>query len=197
MKRKRFYVVAFFNWRVTAWPRSVRFCHTSPGIRGEGVHTPTSLHLTPTLHLSVIPEHAAESARKCQVTAGTGSNSEHQPKSGASPAAQLRRTPRTSRSPKPRAQTGARARSGVRAAALAARSRLSVLWPRGLQPARLLCPWDSPGKKTGAACHARARGALPDPGMEPRSPAFRADSLSQSRLGSPGLDLGYTKGCVR
>ena len=28
------------------------------------------------------------------------------------------------------------------------------LWPHGLQPARLLCPWDSPGKKTGAGCHA-------------------------------------------
>ena len=23
------------------------------------------------------------------------------------------------------------------------------LWPHGLQPARLLCPWDSPGKNTG------------------------------------------------
>ena len=28
------------------------------------------------------------------------------------------------------------------------------LWPHGLQPARLLCPWDSPGKNTGVACHA-------------------------------------------
>ena len=27
------------------------------------------------------------------------------------------------------------------------------LWPRGLQPARLLCPWDSPGKSTGVGCH--------------------------------------------
>ena len=27
------------------------------------------------------------------------------------------------------------------------------LWPHGLQPSRLLCPWDSPGKKTGAGCH--------------------------------------------
>ena len=28
------------------------------------------------------------------------------------------------------------------------------LWPYGLQPARLLCPWDSPGKNTGVGCHA-------------------------------------------
>ena len=25
--------------------------------------------------------------------------------------------------------------------------------PRGLQPTRLLCPWDSPGKDTGVGCH--------------------------------------------
>ena len=28
------------------------------------------------------------------------------------------------------------------------------LRPRGLQPSRLLCPWDSPGKKTGVGCNA-------------------------------------------
>ena len=28
------------------------------------------------------------------------------------------------------------------------------LWPYGLQPTRLLCPWASPGKNTGAGCHA-------------------------------------------
>ena len=27
------------------------------------------------------------------------------------------------------------------------------LRPRGLQPTRLLCPWDSPGKNTGVGCH--------------------------------------------
>ena len=27
------------------------------------------------------------------------------------------------------------------------------VWPRGLQPARLLCPWDFPGKDTGVGCH--------------------------------------------
>ena len=26
------------------------------------------------------------------------------------------------------------------------------LWPCGLQPTRLLCPWDSPGKNTGVGC---------------------------------------------
>ena len=33
------------------------------------------------------------------------------------------------------------------------------LWPHGLQPARLLCPWDSPGKNTGAGCRASSRGS--------------------------------------
>ena len=28
-----------------------------------------------------------------------------------------------------------------------------LLWPRGLQPARLLCPWDSPGRNTGVGGH--------------------------------------------
>ena len=27
------------------------------------------------------------------------------------------------------------------------------LSPYGLQPARLLCPWDSPGKNPGVGCH--------------------------------------------
>ena len=32
------------------------------------------------------------------------------------------------------------------------------LQPRGLQPARLLCPWDSPGKSTGVGCHSPLQG---------------------------------------
>ena len=27
------------------------------------------------------------------------------------------------------------------------------LWPHGLQPTRLLCPWDFPGKSIGVECH--------------------------------------------
>ena len=30
---------------------------------------------------------------------------------------------------------------------------LTLLWPHGLQPTRLLCPWDFPGKNTGMSCH--------------------------------------------
>ena len=34
------------------------------------------------------------------------------------------------------------------------------LWPHGLQPARLLCPWDSPGKNWGGL-HALLQGIFP------------------------------------
>ena len=30
-------------------------------------------------------------------------------------------------------------------------------WPHGLYPARLPCPWDSPGKNTGVGCHPSSR----------------------------------------
>ena len=45
-----------------------------------------------------------------------------------------------------------------------------ILPPRGLQPARLLCPRDFPGKNTGVGWD------LPDPEIEPGSPALQADS---------------------
>ena len=56
-----------------------------------------------------------------------------------------------------------------------------------IEPARLLCPWDSPGNNTGVGCRALLR-ALPAPGIEPASPgtpASQADSLLLSHLGSP------------
>ena len=40
---------------------------------------------------------------------------------------------------------------------------------QGLEPTRLLCPWDSPGKNTGGLPFPPA-GDLPDPGIEPISP---------------------------
>ena len=36
--------------------------------------------------------------------------------------------------------------------------------PQGLQPARLLCPWDSPGKNTAVGCHALLQGIFPTQG---------------------------------
>ena len=37
--------------------------------------------------------------------------------------------------------------------------------PHGLQPSRLLCPWDFPGKSTGVGCHCLLRLTLLLPGL--------------------------------
>ena len=37
----------------------------------------------------------------------------------------------------------------------------------GLQPTRLLCPWDSPGKNTGVGCHALLQGIFLTQGSNP------------------------------
>jgi len=47
-----------------------------------------------------------------------------------------------------------------------------LLRPHGLWPARLLCPWDSPGLPFPSP------GDLPDPGIEAGPPALQADCLS-------------------
>ena len=47
-----------------------------------------------------------------------------------------------------------------------------TLQPHGLQPIRLFFPWDFPGKSTGVGCHFLLQGDLPDPGIEPASPAL-------------------------
>ena len=43
----------------------------------------------------------------------------------------------------------------------------SSLWSYGLQPARLLCPWDSPGKNPGVGCHALLQEIFPTQGSNP------------------------------
>ena len=39
--------------------------------------------------------------------------------------------------------------------------------PHGLQPTRLLCPWDFPGKSTGVGCHFLLQGIFPTQGLNP------------------------------
>ena len=39
---------------------------------------------------------------------------------------------------------------------------------------RLLCPWDFPGKNTGAGCHFLLQGNVPNPGIGPASPVSPA-----------------------
>ena len=54
----------------------------------------------------------------------------------------------------------------------------SSLWPHGLYPARLLCPWDSPCKNTAVGCIALLQGIFLNRGSEPMfpvSPALQAD----------------------
>ena len=41
---------------------------------------------------------------------------------------------------------------------------LIVFRPHGLSPARLLCPWDSPGKNTAIGCHFLLQGIFPTQG---------------------------------
>ena len=44
------------------------------------------------------------------------------------------------------------------------------LQPHGLQPARLLCPWDSPAKNTGVDCHDLLQGIFTTQGLNPGLP---------------------------
>ena len=41
------------------------------------------------------------------------------------------------------------------------------MWAHGLQPARLLCPLDSPGKNSGVGCHYLFQGIFPTQGSNP------------------------------
>ena len=53
-------------------------------------------------------------------------------------------------------------------------SRVPILC-HGLYPARLLCPWDSPGDITGVGCHAFLQGFGPGANVQP----FHTDSVSE------------------
>ena len=60
----------------------------------------------------------------------------------------------------------------------------------GLQPTRLLCPWDFPGKNTGAGCHFLLQGICLTQGSNPHLLHWQMGSSLLSRQGSP---LGFTQ----
>ena len=59
------------------------------------------------------------------------------------------------------------------------------LWPHGLQLARLLCPWNFPGKNTEVGCHFLLQGIFPSQGSNLYPLLWYADSLSLTHQGSP------------
>ena len=82
------------------------------------------------------------------------------------------------------------------------------LRPHGLQPTRLLCPWDSPGKNTGVGCHALLKGIFPTQGLSPGLPqsgrffpviATRKDQQGENRflIGGGGRDSWYSNMFIR
>ena len=68
---------------------------------------------------------------------------------------------------------------------LISQSHPTVLRPHGLEPTRILCSWDFPGKNTGAGCHFLLQGNLPSPGMEPASPALAGGFCTTEAPGKP------------
>ena len=52
-------------------------------------------------------------------------------------------------------------------------------------PGSSVSPWHFPGKNSGVGCHFLLQGDLPDPGIEPRSPALQAEFLLAEPPGQP------------
>ena len=60
----------------------------------------------------------------------------------------------------------------------------TLLKPHGLQPARILCPWDFPDKNIEVGCHFVLRGIFLTQGSNPHLLHWQ-DSLPLSYQGSP------------
>ena len=73
-----------------------------------------------------------------------------------------------------------------------------TLRPLGLYPSRLLCPWDFPGKNTGASCHSLLQGIFRTQGSNSRLLLilhWQADSLPAEPPGKP-LGRSYPECCI-
>ena len=67
------------------------------------------------------------------------------------------------------------------------------LQPHGLEPARLLCSWHSPGKNTGVGCHFLLQGIFPTQRSNLSLLRWQVDSLPLHPLGSPIWIYPYVK----
>ena len=67
---------------------------------------------------------------------------------------------------------------------LVAKSRLTPAMPWTVAP-RLVCPWDFPRREYWSELPLPSPEDLPDPGIEPRSPALQEDSLRTELRGKP------------
>ena len=65
------------------------------------------------------------------------------------------------------------------------------LWPHGLQPTRLLCPWNSPSRNTGVGCHFLLQGIFPTQGSNLGLPHCRQTLYQLSHQGSLYLSPCY------
>ena len=61
------------------------------------------------------------------------------------------------------------------------------LQPHGLQPSRLLCPQDFPGKSAGMGCHFLLQRIFPTQGLNPGLPQCRQTLYRLSHQGNPWL----------
>ena len=57
--------------------------------------------------------------------------------------------------------------------------------PHGMQPTRVLCPWDFPGKSTGAGCHFFLQGIFLTQGSHRSLPSCRQILYHLSHQGNP------------
>ena len=64
-------------------------------------------------------------------------------------------------------------------------SVVSDLWSHGLQPTRLLCPWNSAGKNTGVGCHFSLQGIFLTQGSNTGLQYHRQFLYCLSHQGSP------------
>ena len=64
---------------------------------------------------------------------------------------------------------------------------LTLCNPVDFSPARLLCPWDFPGKNTGVGCNFLLQGIFLNQGSNLRLLHWQADSLLLSHQGSPNI----------